>query len=639
MISVSDSEYSAKDIVVLSGTQGVRKRPAMYIGSTASPGFIHLLYEVLDNAIDEAIAGYAKNVTVRLMSEEGTDVAEISDDGRGIPVDVIPKVGKPALEVILTSLHAGAKFDNKAYKVSGGLHGVGLTVVNSLSEYTEVTVRKDGKTYRQRFSRGVVASPLEEIGVSNPNESGTTIKFKPDKEIFSVSSFDTIELTERLRDLSYLNPGLKIKLVDEREQTPKEVVYLSKNGLPDFLERLRGDAQPLSKPIQISKSSDHTKMELIMQYESTYSEEVVSFVNKIKTTQGGTHVTGLRGALTRAITTYGQKNGRSRKSVSIEGDDTREGLIVIISIMMQSPEFEGQTKEKLGNSSVKSFVENAVYTELSKYLEENPAEAAKILDKVYTAAEARESARRARELARKKGLFEGAVLPGKLADCTETDPTKCEIFIVEGESAAGSSKEARDRFYQAILPLRGKVLNVEKAAEERIFANAELHTMVTALGTGIKESFNPDGARYRKIILLTDADVDGSHIRTLLLTFLYRYTKPLIERGYVFIGQPPLYKVSKGHEVKYAYTDQQLNAIMKEFDGKGAVQRYKGLGEMNPEQLWETTMDPKSRLLKRVTIGDAELANTMFTILMGLDVEQRRRFLEEHASEVKFLDV
>ena len=636
---MDDREYTAKDILVLSGPQGVRKRPAMYIGSTASPGFIHLLYEVLDNAVDEAMGGYAKSITVRLMNEEGTDVAEISDDGRGIPTDMIPKVGKPALEVIMTSLHAGAKFDNKAYKVSGGLHGVGLTVVNALSEYTEVTVRKDGKAFRQRFSRGVAASPLEEIGNAKAGESGTTIKFKPDTEIFSVSSFDTIELTERLRDIAYLNPGLRIRLIDERSQELKETEYLSKNGLLDFLDYIRGDAQALIKPIQITKSTDHTKLELVMQYVGTYSEDILSFVNKIKTAQGGTHITGFRGALTRAITTYSQKNGRARKSLPIEGDDTREGLIAIITILMQNPEFEGQTKERLGNSSIRTLVENTVYGELSRYLEENPSEATKVLEKVYAAADARESARRARELSRKKGLFEGAVLPGKLADCTETDPEKCEIFIVEGESAAGSSKEARDRFYQAILPLRGKVLNVEKAAEERIFANAELHTMVTALGTGIKESFNPDGARYKKIILLTDADVDGSHIRTLLLTFLYRYMKPLIERGYVFIGQPPLYKISKGRDIKYAYTDNQLNEIMKGHDGKATVQRYKGLGEMNPEQLWETTMDPKKRVLKKITIGDAELANTMFTILMGLDVEQRRRFLEEHASEVKFLDI
>jgi len=636
---MADSDYSAKDIMVLSGPQGIRKRPAMYIGSTASGGFIHLLYEVLDNAIDEAMAGYAKTVTVRLSKDEDTDVAEVSDDGRGIPIDIIPKVGKPALEVIMTSLHAGAKFENKVYKVSGGLHGVGLTVVNSLSEYTEVTVKKDGKIYRQRFSRGAVITSLEVVGTAEEGRSGTTIKFKPDKEIFSAKSFDTIELIERMRDLAYLNPGLRIIFIDEREQPPKQIEYFSKNGLEDFLAHIRGDRQEIIKPISIKKHADSLKLDIIMQYVNSYSEDVLSFVNKIKTAQGGTHVTGFRGALTRAITNYNQKNGKKKNSIALEGDDTREGLIVIISLLMQNPEFEGQTKEKLGNSSIKAFIENAFYSEFSRHLEENPAEAAKIMDKVYTAAEARESARRARDLARKKGLFEGAILPGKLSDCTETDPEKCEIFIVEGESAAGSSKEARDRFYQAILPLRGKVLNVEKATEEKIFANAELHAMVTALGTGIKESFNPDGARYNKIILLTDADVDGSHIRTLLLTFLYRYMKPLIERGYVYIGQPPLYKVVKGRDVKYAYSDQQLNEIMKGFDGKGTLQRYKGLGEMNPEQLWETTMDPKNRVLKRITIGDAELANTMFIILMGLDVEKRRHFLEDHASEVKFLDI
>ncbi len=636
---MADSDYSAKDIMVLSGPQGIRKRPAMYIGSTASGGFIHLLYEVLDNAIDEAMAGYAKTVTVRLSKDEDTDVAEVSDDGRGIPIDIIPKVGKPALEVIMTSLHAGAKFENKVYKVSGGLHGVGLTVVNSLSEYTEVTVKKEGKIYRQRFSRGAVITPLEVVGTVEEGRSGTAIKFKPDKEIFSAKSFDTIELIERVRDLAYLNPGLRIIFIDEREQPPKQIEYFSKNGLEDFLAHIRGDRQEISKPISIKKHADSLKLDIIMQYVNSYSEDVLSFVNKIKTAQGGTHVTGFRGALTRAITNYNQKNGKKKNNIALEGDDTREGLIVIISLLMQNPEFEGQTKEKLGNNSIKAFIENAFYSEFSRYLEENPAEAAKIMDKVYTAAEARESARRARDLARKKGLFEGAILPGKLSDCTETDPEKCEIFIVEGESAAGSSKEARDRFYQAILPLRGKVLNVEKATEEKIFANAELHAMVTALGTGIKESFNPDGARYNKIILLTDADVDGSHIRTLLLTFLYRYMKPLIERGYVYIGQPPLYKVVKGRDVKYAYSDQQLNEIMKGFDGKGTLQRYKGLGEMNPEQLWETTMDPKNRVLKRITIGDAELANTMFIILMGLDVEKRRHFLEDHASEVKFLDI
>ncbi len=634
---MTDSEYSAKDIMVLSGPQGVRKRPAMYIGSSGSQGFIHLLYEVLDNAIDEALAGYAKSVAIRLYRDEDVDAAEVSDDGRGIPVDIIPKVGKPALEVILTSLHSGAKFENKAYQVSGGLHGVGLTVVNALSEYTEVTVKKNGKLYRQRFSRGTVSSPLEELGPAEG--SGTTVKFKPDKEIFSARSFDTIQLAERLRDLAYLNPGLRIKFIDEREEPKKEVEYYSKDGLLDFLAHMRGNREAVSKPVVLSRQQDHLKVDIILQYVNSYNEDLLSFVNKIKTAEGGTHVAGFHAALTRAISTYNQKVAKKQRGVGLEGEDTREGLVAIVSVMMQNPEFEGQTKEKLGNVSIKTFVENTLYQELLRFLEENPDQAAKVLEKVYSAAEARESARRARELARKKGLFEGAVLPGKLADCTESDPAKSEIFIVEGESAAGSSKQARDRFYQAILPLRGKILNIEKATEEKIFGNATLHTMVTAFGTGIKEGFNADSVRYKKIILLTDADVDGSHIRTLLLTFFYRFMRPLIERGYVYIGQPPLFKVTRGREVKYAYTDRQLDEIMKGHDGKATVQRYKGLGEMNPEQLWETTMDPKNRVLKKIMIGDAELANTMFTILMGLDVEQRRHFLEEHASEVKFLDV
>ncbi len=634
---MTDSEYSAKDIMVLSGPQGVRKRPAMYIGSSGSQGFIHLLYEVLDNAIDEALAGYAKSVAIRLYRDEDVDAAEVSDDGRGIPVDIIPKVGKPALEVILTSLHSGAKFENKAYQVSGGLHGVGLTVVNALSEYTEVTVKKNGKLYRQRFSRGTVSSPLEELGPAEG--SGTTVKFKPDKEIFSARSFDTIQLAERLRDLAYLNPGLRIKFIDEREEPKKEVEYYSKDGLLDFLAHMRGNREAVSKPVVLSRQQDHLKVDIILQYVNSYNEDLLSFVNKIKTAEGGTHVAGFHAALTRAISTYNQKVAKKQRGVGLEGEDTREGLVAIVSVMMQNPEFEGQTKEKLGNVSIKTFVENTLYQELLRFLEENPDQAAKVLEKVYSAAEARESARRARELARKKGLFEGAVLPGKLADCTESDPEKSEIFIVEGESAAGSSKQARDRFYQAILPLRGKILNIEKATEEKIFGNATLHTMVTAFGTGIKEGFNADSVRYKKIILLTDADVDGSHIRTLLLTFFYRFMRPLIERGYVYIGQPPLFKVTRGREVKYAYTDRQLDEIMKGHDGKATVQRYKGLGEMNPEQLWETTMDPKNRVLKKIMIGDAELANTMFTILMGLDVEQRRHFLEEHASEVKFLDV
>ncbi|MCL5089575.1 MAG: DNA gyrase subunit B [Candidatus Marsarchaeota archaeon] len=630
-------EYSAKDIVVLSGTQGVRKRPAMYIGSTGSSGFNHLLYEVIDNSIDEAVAGYCNHVTITLMEEDDMDIAEVSDNGRGIPTDIIPKVNKPALEVLLTSLHSGAKFDNKIYKVSGGLHGVGLTVINSLSEYTLVTVKKNGNIYKQRFSRGIPTSTLSKEG--NTEEHGTIIRFKPDKEIFSVNRFDGTALEERLRDVSFLMPGLKIELIDKRYEEEKIREFVSEKGIEDFIDYIRGTKAPITKPIIVQKDVDSVKIELAMQYVEGYAENVISFVNRIKTSEGGVHITGFHTALTRTITNYIQKNFKKEKQVAIEGEDTREGLIVIISLLMQNPEFEGQTKEKLGNSNIKSVVDSFVYSYLSTYFEENPSEATKIITKVIGAAEARESARRAKELARKKSMFEGPLLSGKLADCTESDPEKAEIFIVEGDSAAGSSKQGRDRFYQAILPLRGKVLNVEKASDEKIFSNKELHTMVIAFGTGIKETFDINKLRYKKIILLTDADVDGSHIRTLLLTFFYRYLKPLIEKGNVYIAQPPLYKITKGRSVSYAYTEAELDEKLKELEGNASIQRYKGLGEMNPEQLWETTMDPKRRLLKKIMIKDIEFAESIFTILMGLNVSERRRFLEEHSKEVNFLDV
>ncbi len=632
-------EYSGKDIIMLSGPQGVRKRPAMYIGSTGIAGFTHLLYEVVDNAIDEAIAGYCKNIVITLSSEDGVDVAEVSDDGRGIPIDIIPKVNKPALEVIMTSLHSGAKFDNKVYKVSGGLHGVGMTVVNSLSEYTIVTVKRGGKIYRESFSRGSPTTQLETIGDTSENDTGTTVRFKPDTTIFSVNKFDTTELTERLRDVSYLSPGLSITLIDKRQEPESTTRFFSEKGIADFIDYLTKGKEPVAKPVQIEKEIEGTKVSIIFQYISDYSEELISFVNRIKTNEGGTHVTGFRSALTRAISNYMGKNTKKGKQTEIQGDDTREGLVCVISILMQNPEFEGQTKEKLGNTTIKSIVDSAVYSGFSTYLEENPTEAAKIIAKIQNAAEARESAKRARELVRKKSIFDGPILSGKLADCTETDPDKSEIFIVEGDSAAGSSKQGRDRFFQAILPLRGKVLNVEKATDEKIFNNKELHTMVTAFGTGIKESFDVSKIRYKKIILLTDADVDGSHIRTLLLTFFYRYMKPVIEHGYVYIAQPPLYKISKGRETEYLYNDAALEKAMEKYGSNAGLQRYKGLGEMNPEQLWSTTMDPKSRVMRRITIKDAELADSMFSILMGIDVEERRKFLEEHSKEVKFLDV
>jgi DNA gyrase subunit B len=638
---MESNEYTAKDIMVLSGPQGIRKRPAMYIGSTSGKGFLHLLYEVLDNAIDEALAGYAKNITITLAKDEDVDTAEVSDNGRGIPIDIMPKDGRPALEVIMTSIHTGAKFENKVYKVAGGLHGVGLTVVNSLSEKTEVTIKRSGKVYRQTFSRGAPTTALEIIGDCPAQENGTTIKFKPDSEIFSTKSFDSFELTERLKELAYLNPGISISYLDKREiGNEHQMNFSSQRGIAEFVEALRDSKEPLTKEIFISKESDSVKVELAMQYVNDYSEKLLSFVNRIKTPEGGTHVIGFHTALTRAISNYMQKNKKQGKNASeIEGDDTREGLIAVLSILMQNAEFEGQTKEKLGNISIKSIIDSVVYPALSTYLEENPGDASGIVRKVLNTAEARESAKRARDLVRKKSMFEGALLPGKLSDCTESDPEKAEIFIVEGESAAGSSKQGRDRHYQAILPLKGKILNVEKASDEKIFNNAELHTMVTAFGTGIKETFNPDAVRYKKIVMLTDADVDGSHIRTLLMTFFYRYMRALIDRGNIYIAQPPLYKVSKGKEVQYVYSDSELNAVLKKYDGNAAVQRYKGLGEMNPEQLWETTMDPSRRVLKKISIKDAQLADALFVTLMGMDVEQRRHFLEEHASEVSFLDI
>ncbi len=633
--------YSAKDIMVLSGPQGVRKRPAMYIGSTGGKGFFHLLYEILSNSIDEAQAGFAKNIVITLTREEGTDVAEVQDNGRGIPIDMIEKEGKPALEVIMTSLHSGGKFENKAYKVSGGLHGVGLTVVNSLSEYTVVTVRRNGKIYQQRFSRGTVISPLETVGETKPEDTGTSVRFKPDTTIFSAKSFDTIELNEMLKEMSFLCPGIRITLTDRRDEAEKTVVFISEKGIADFLDFARGKMPALSKPIILKGETEQLRVELGIQYVESYSENLLPFVNMIKTSEGGTHVVGLHTAITRAITNYVGKNGRKtgKQLPDIEGDDTREGLIAIIAVYLANPEFEGQTKEKLGNPFVKSAIDSMVYSKLSEYLEENPGDAANIVRKIVNSAQARESARKARDLVRKKSMFEGSVLPGKLADCSEDDPLKSEIFLVEGDSAGGSSKQGRDRRYQAILPLRGKVINVEKASEEKIFGNAEIHTMVTAFGVGIKEQFKPENLRYNKIILMADADVDGSHIRTLLLTFFYRYMRPLIERGNIYLAQPPLYKVSKGKESKYVYSEAQMAEVLKAMGEKAAVQRYKGLGEMNAEQLWDTTMNPQNRVLKRVNIKDAQIAEAIFTVLMGLEVEPRRKFLEEHSHEVSFLDV
>lgn len=633
----NNDEYNASKIVVLEGPQGIRKRPGMYIGSTGTGGVVHLLYEVVDNAIDEALAGFCKNINIRLSEEGKANVAEVSDDGRGIPIDIMPKYNKSALEIIMTTLHKGAKFNNDVYKISGGLHGVGLTVVNALSEFVEVTVKKEGQIYKQTFSRGVPTSDLQKVGETQ--ERGTTIKFKPDAEIFQSPIFDSALIKERLRYTAYLNPKLNIKLVDDRFNLHEEETYYSENGIKDFITFLNKDAQPITPPIHIKKKEGTTTVEFVIQYVNSYEEKLDSFVNNIKTDEGGTHVTGFHSGMSRAVLSYISKSKSSKTDVKVTGEDVKEGLTAIVSLLMQDPEFEGQTKERLGNVTIKNMVESLVYSSISRYMEEHPSDAKLIVEKTTSAAVARESARRARELARKKNIFEGSILPGKLADCIESDPEKTEIFIVEGPSAGGSSKQGRNKNIQAILPLRGKILNVEKASVERMFDNAEIKAMVTAFGTGINETFSAENIRYKKIILMTDADVDGSHIRTLLLTFLYRYMKKLIELGFIYIVQPPLYKVSKGKTSYYCYDEQQLTERLKELGADSAVQRYKGLGEMNAEQLWETTMDPEKRFLKKVVISNAERANKLFEILMGVDVPQRRKFLHEHAEEVGFLDV
>jgi DNA gyrase subunit B len=637
MVELTD-EYNASKIIVLEGAQGVRKRPAMYIGSTGTAGVVHLLFEVFDNSVDEALAGHAKNIQIHLTQTETGDIAEVSDDGRGIPIDIMPKYGKSALEVVMTTLHKGAKFGSDVYKVSGGLHGVGLTVVNALSEFTEVRVRKGGKEYFQSFSKGLPTSELKVLG-DNPG-AGTTLRFKPDPEIFPSPAFDSIALKERLRYTAFLNPGLHITLVDDRFNGHEEEAFASDKGIADFVAYINREQQTIGNVLHTRKQEGEVVVDFALQYTGSYDERMESFVNNIKTNGGGTHVVGFHSGLTRAILNYITKNSKNNASgARITGEDTREGLTTVLEVMMQNPEFEGQTKERLGNTEMKSIVETAVYAALSRYLEEHPAEARRIVEKVINAMNARESARKARELARKRSAFESAVLPGKLSDCILDDPQKAEIFIVEGESAGGSSKQGRDKNIQAILPLKGKILNVEKASDEKIFENVELNTLVTALGTGIKEGFNAEKARYHKIIIMSDADVDGSHIRTLLLTFFYRYMKRLIELGYIYAAQPPLYKATAGKEVTYCYTDDELEAVRSKFGGKLEVQRYKGLGEMNPEQLWETTMSPEKRVLKQIKIFDAEKANSLFVILMGMDVAPRRKFLEEHAGDVKFLDV
>ena len=621
-------EYSVDKIKVLEGLEAVRKRPAMYIGSTDEKGLHHLVEEVVDNSVDEALAGYCTRIDV-IINEDGS--ITIDDNGRGIPVEIHKDYGISGVEVVMTKLHAGGKFDKGAYKVAGGLHGVGVSVVNALSKWLEVEVRRNGKIYRQRYERGKPVTKLEIVG--NAKETGTKITFYPDDEIFAGKTFDYHILKKRLQELAFLNKGLRIRLVDKR--TGKEDVFQYDGGIIEFVKYINRNKNPLHDVIYFSGEKDGIHVEIALQYTDSYAENVYTFVNNINTKEGGTHLSGFKSALTRTLNEYGRKNF-FKNNETLEGEDVREGLTAVISCKVPNPQFEGQTKTKLANSEVKGIVETIVYEKLSTYLEENPSVAKRILERALQAMKAREAARKARELVRKKSYLESTALPGKLADCTSNEPEKCELFIVEGDSAGGSAKQGRDRRYQAILPLKGKILNVEKASFDKILENDEIKAIISAIGTGIGDEFDIRKANYHKIIIMTDADIDGAHIRTLLLTFFFRYMRPLIENGYIYIAQPPLYRVKKGNKEYYAYSDEELKKIAS--DG-ATIQRYKGLGEMNPEQLWETTMNPEKRILKRVEIEDAIEADELFTILMGKNVEERREFIKRHAKEVVNLDI
>ena len=633
-VSAVDGEYGAEQIQVLEGLEAVRKRPGMYIGSTSERGLHHLVYEVVDNSIDEALAGYCTDINVVIHQDNSITV---TDNGRGIPVD-LHETGKPAVEVVLTVLHAGGKFGGDGYKVSGGLHGVGVSVVNALSEYMEVEVKRDGKIHAISFKRGVTVSPMKVIGETE--ETGTKVHFLPDKEIFSVTEYSYDTLKHRLRELSFLNKEITIHLMDER--SGKNESFHFDGGIRSFVQHLNKKKEVLNpEPIYFNGTKDDIVVEISLQYNDSYQENIYSFVNNINTEEGGTHLAGFKIALTRAANDYAKKNNIIKGNQSnLSGEDIREGITSVISLKIREPQFEGQTKTKLGNSEVRGIVDSIVSEGLNEYFEEHPDITKKILDKAVMAARAREAARKARELTRRKNALEVSSLPGKLADCSVKDPAHCEIFIVEGDSAGGSAKQGRDRRFQAILPIRGKILNVEKARLDRIYANAEIRTMITAFGSGISDEFDLSKLRYNKIVIMTDADVDGAHIRTLLLTFFYRYMKPLIEHGHVYIAQPPPYQIRKGKKSWYTYSDDELTSKLDEVGRDNAViQRYKGLGEMNPEQLWDTTMNPEGRTMLQVSMEDAEAADELFTILMGDKVEPRRQFIEEHAKLVRNLDI
>ncbi|WP_448821035.1 DNA topoisomerase (ATP-hydrolyzing) subunit B [Cetobacterium sp.] len=636
---MTTNNYQAENITVLEGLEAVRKRPGMYIGTTSERGLHHLVWEIVDNSVDEALAGYATKIEVSILPD---NIIEVVDNGRGIPVDIHPKYGKSALEIVLTVLHAGGKFENNNYKVSGGLHGVGVSVVNALSEWTEVIVKKAGKVYYQKYNRGVPEKDVAEIGVAE--DSGTTVRFKADYEIFETLVYSFSILETRLRELAYLNKGLTIVLSDLRKEPAKVVSLEFEGGILDYIKEIEKDSTPIIKtPFYMSGEVDNVSVEIAMTYNTNQRETIYSFVNNINTHEGGTHVSGFRTALTRVINDLGKTTGLLKdKDGKLQGSDIREGLTAIVSVKVPQPQFEGQTKTKLGNSEVTGIVSTVAGAQIKMYLEDAPNDLKVIVEKILNSKRAREAAQRARELVLRKSALDIGSLPGKLADCSSKNPDECEVYIVEGDSAGGSAKQGRDRSFQAILPLRGKILNVEKAGLHKALENAEIRAMVTAFGTSIGDNFNIEKRRYGKIIIMTDADVDGAHIRTLILTFLYRYMVDLIHNGNVFIAQPPLFKITQGRTISYAYTDRQLKEIIAGLEGEDkryTLQRYKGLGEMNPGQLWETTMDPDTRTLLKVTIDDAREADILFDKLMGDKVEPRREFIEEHAEFVKNLDI
>ena len=636
------TEYGADQIQILEGLEAVRKRPGMYIGSTSIRGLHHLVYEIVDNAVDEALAGFCDVIDVKIQEDNSITVI---DNGRGIPVGINHKAGIPAVEVVFTILHAGGKFGGGGYKVSGGLHGVGASVVNALSEWLEVTIYHEGKVYRQRYERGKTIYKLKVIGECEQEKTGTMVSFLPDKEIFEETVFDFDTLKQRFREMAFLTKGLRISLTDLRDEEPKERVFHYEGGIKEFVQYLNRSKTPLYEQIIYCEGTkDNVEVEVAMQHNDSYTDNTYGFVNNITTPEGGTHVVGFRNAITKTFNDYARKNKLLKDSEpNLSGEDIREGLTAIISVKIEDPQFEGQTKQKLGNSEARGAVDSIVSSQLQIFLEQNPAIGKSIVEKSVMAQRAREAARKARDLTRRKSALEGMSLPGKLADCSDKDPSKCEIYIVEGDSAGGSAKTARDRATQAILPLRGKILNVEKARLDKIYGNAEIKAMITAFGTGIHDDFDISKLRYHKIIIMTDADVDGAHISTLLLTFLYRFMPELIKQGYVYLAQPPLYKLEKNKKVWYAYSDEELAKIISEVgrDQNNKIQRYKGLGEMDAEQLWDTTMDPQHRILRRVTMDDetsSELDLT-FTTLMGDKVEPRREFIEENAKFVKNLDI